>query len=230
VKQLAVQLLKKIRRPLPSGIIKLLSVYRTLDGASRSAFLKQRFVELWPGRRGIPADVSSVLFVCHGNIIRSPMAAALMKRSLSGVDHQIFISSAGLHANPSREADHRALLVAREFGISLEDHRAQQLTSDMIRATDMIFVMDFLNEAELLGRYPWARQKVFLLGTYIKGAQTIEVADPYCGEATDVRCCYETLQTIIHRLAGVLFPPPPDHEKVSSPVERKLDPKVLFLV
>jgi protein-tyrosine phosphatase len=229
VKQVAVQSLKRIiGRFLPPGIIKLLSVYMTLDRPSRSTFIKQRFAGLWRGRPTIPGGVRSILFVCHGNIIRSPMAAALMRKYLSGADRQLFIASAGLHARPGREADRRALLVSRELGISLDDHRAQQLTSDMVRDTDVIFVMDFLNEAELLGRYPWAKRKVFLIGACILEAPSIAVADPYSGEETDVRCCYEILQNYIPRLAGALQPP--DETKHSPDGQRTLDPKALPLI
>jgi len=155
-------------------------------------------------------DVRYILFVCHGNIIRSPMAAALLRRQLAQFDHlhEISIDSAGTRAKPGR-ADPRACEVATEFGITLESHRTQLLTADVIKQSDIIFVMDFLNEAELLGYYPEAAQKVFVLGEYVQkpGSELAEIQDPYNGDVADIRRCYHILDDYIQTLTAMLGSP-----------------------
>jgi protein-tyrosine-phosphatase len=138
------------------------------------------------------------------------MAAALLRQRLSHVEQRpLTIVSAGLHARPARGVDKRALLVAREFGVSLANHCPQQLTRQQVEQAEVIFVMDFLTEARLLGLYPQARHKVALLGPYAAGeyAQQSEIADPYHGSMTDIRRCYSILDCCIQRLADALLPP-----------------------
>jgi sugar transferase (PEP-CTERM/EpsH1 system associated) len=158
------------------------------------------------GKTAAPPDAAagSLLFVCHGNIIRSPMAAALMRRRLGergagGVE----VRSAGLHAVPGRPADGRAEMAAAEFGVSLRGHRARPLSSALVRRADLIFAMDTLNQAELLARHPEAADKVFLLGAEApdRRGRPIEIADPFAGAVADIRRCYRLLDGCVARRA-----------------------------
>ncbi len=156
--------------------------------------------------------MNSALFVCHGNIIRSPMAAALFKQYISEMgQHEISISSAGLHANRARGADPRALIVAREFGIELRDHQSRPITKEMVETADAIFVMDYLNEAKLLARYPKAKNKIYVLSVFSN--RLAEIVDPYHGNINDIRRCYETLRSYVHSLAHTTFPSDDDLKK-----------------
>ena len=109
------------------------------------------------GRRQTPRDARSVVFVCLGNIIRSAGAAAFFSRAVgkSGLD-EFEVDSAGLGGQEGRPADPRAIIAGRELGVCLDDHRARSLTSQAVACADAIFVMDYVNEATLLGRHPGA--------------------------------------------------------------------------
>ena len=200
-----------IKRILPSAIVYLIRAHRNLKPREISIYWRLLFRRALRIRRDRPdrrvASFRSILFVCHGNIIRSPMAAALLRRHLSDLGaNAVAISSAGLHANPGQAADARALTVARHFGVSLEHHRAQPLTNELVARTDVIFVMDAINEAKLLARYPGARHKIFMLSAYTAAGELrpIEIADPYDGDEADVRGCYELLQCSIRCLTSTL--------------------------
>jgi len=82
------------------------------------------------------------------------------------------------------------------------------LTSELVDQSDAIFVMDYLNEAELLAQYSKAETKVFMLGAFTKEAQVheIEIPDPYNGDADDVRRCFQILRANICSLSRKLFP------------------------
>jgi protein-tyrosine-phosphatase len=201
--------IKLLRR----AIISHIQAYRDLGPQEGRIYLKLHVLRalgmwrdcLWE----LPAGVRFVLFVCHGNIIRSPMAAAMLRKYFQEGDRPtICIASAGLHANPEGGADPRALVVAREFGISLDDHRPQRLTHTLVEQAGVILVMDYRNEAQLLAQYPEARHKVFLLGMLTEQPRLpqIEIVDPYNGDTTDIRRCYEILQSRIRSLAGALSP------------------------
>jgi protein-tyrosine phosphatase len=135
------------------------------------------------------------------------MAEALTRQRLSNRRTDVSIASAGLRAEPRRPTDARARRVAREFGVSLDDHLASRVTDEHVQQADVILVMDALNHAELLGRYPAAASRAFLLGSWRDSrSQQREIVDPYDGDETDIRRCYERLDAAIRQLTTDLFP------------------------
>jgi len=151
----------------------------------------------------------SVLFVCYGNIIRSPMAAALLSHQLEQQPGQsIQVKSAGMKKLVEAKADRRAIIVAEEFGIDLETHRPATVTRELVENADAIFVMDYLIEAMLVSEHPSAHKKIFLLGEVapVNSRKTVEVKDPYTGGIEEIRNCYrEILQLtdlLVNSFAG----------------------------
>jgi protein-tyrosine-phosphatase len=193
-------------RVLPARLRNAVRCYLTLGGKARSMLLRKRFARTMGKTkpRAASGTLRDIVFVCHGNIMRSPMAEALLKQLCS--DHEgISITSAGLHALAGREADPRAIRLAPEFGISLADHRAKPLTAVLVAQADAIFAMDYLNEAELLARYPEASEKIFLLAAQACGNTSMfEIPDPFNGDDDELRRCYDTVQKCIEDLAGLL--------------------------
>ena len=113
--------------------------------------------------------------------------------------------SAGLHARPGRAADERAIRIAWEFGVSLAGHEAALLTEAMIEEADLVFVMDGINEARLLSRYPRARKKLVLLGAFAPQRPAgDEIPDPYNEDDQAIRQCYETISHCVMQVCGEL--------------------------
>jgi protein-tyrosine-phosphatase/predicted ATP-grasp superfamily ATP-dependent carboligase len=162
-------------------------------------------------RAHFPRDLSavhSVLFVCHGNIIRSAMGEALLRKYLqsSAVQPAIDVASAGLTDEPQERADSRSRAIAGEFGVSLEHHRPQRLTSQLIDQADLILIMDYFNEARMLVSFGSAKSKVFYLGAFgrERGSRNPQVPDPNLGTLDDVRRCYRALDLQVRKLATAL--------------------------
>ena len=162
-------------------------------------------------RAHFPRDLSavhSVLFVCHGNIIRSAMGEALLRKYLQSSPGQpaIDVASAGLTDQPQERADSRSRAIAGEFGVSLERHRPQRLTSQLIEQADLILIMDYFNEARMLVSFGAARTKVFYLGAFGRenGSRKPQVSDPNLGTLDDVRRCYQALDLQVRKLATAL--------------------------
>src|SRR5215472_8217570 len=192
---------------LPSKLLVSIRFYRNLHPRVRAIYLKVKFMHTIGLRRAlgwrIPTGIQSILFICKGNIIRSPMAAALLRQHLPEASRgALTVASAGLHTKPDSAADIRAVEVAKEFGISLDTHRTQQLSHALVQRADVIFVMDYLNEATLLASYPNVRRKVFLLGACPTrvASRSMEISDPYEGTEADIRQCYQTLERCISSL------------------------------
>jgi protein-tyrosine-phosphatase/predicted ATP-grasp superfamily ATP-dependent carboligase len=190
-----------VRRVIPLPLLKKLRIYRSLPPQVARVYARcQLRRSLVQPQNALPKDIQSALFLCHGNIIRSPMAEALFRRSCA-----VAVRSAGLHAVKGRRADCRALRIAPEFDVSLDQHAATPLTEEMVREADVIFVMDGLNEARFLHRFPEARERVRLLGAFsLQPVPGCEIPDPYEGSEQDVRDCYHVLKKCILQITSRL--------------------------
>jgi protein-tyrosine-phosphatase len=205
-----------LRKLLPTFILKERGIYMRLGRRAGAAYVRLRLTNAlgWKGSIPmVPKSSRSFLFVCFGNIMRSPMAEALLKRELMrrGVAEPVKIASAGLHATSGNIAHAWALAASADFNISLENHRAQLITQEMAHAADAIFAMDFQNKAELLALFPDCKHKIFMLSSCLRGTgQHREISDPYFGDVDSTRACYRTLQLCIQNLADDLFTPVDD--------------------
>lgn len=118
--------------------------------------------------------MDNILVVCIGNICRSPVAEALIKRQLP--DKTVW--SAGIAALVGQGAAAFAQEIAGEHGLDLSAHRAQLLTSYMCTQADLILVMETNHKNELDAKYPFVRGKVHCLG-HTSNSEKIDIADPY---------------------------------------------------
>ena len=201
-----------LRKFVPEFLLKQRSIIQRLGPRGGRIYAALRLLDaigVRASNRGVvPAASRSLVFVCFGNIMRSPMAEALMKQALTeaGMEQQITVASAGLHAVPGREAHPWALEAAAGMGISLIDHRARALSGEMVGRSDCIFAMDFQNKAELLTLYPEAQHKIYMLSAYAEGQRRYrEIPDPYLGNVDTTKSCYEDLQTCIRNLMASTF-------------------------
>ena len=129
-----------------------------------------------------------ILFVCMGNICRSPTAEGVMRGLLraEGLEQSVEIESAGTggwHAGSAPDA--RAVAAARSRDIVIEGE-ARQVTAEDFERFDLLLAMDRDNERDLLDAAPddAGRAKVRLLRAYdpeSAAAEDLDVPDPYYG-------------------------------------------------
>jgi len=148
----------------------------------------------------VPANARSFLFVCFGNIMRSPMADALLKQAAEAAKIEIRSDSAGLHSTPGKAAHPWAQAAAIEMGISLANHQAKLLTPEAVEQVDAVFAMDLQNLAELLTLYPQFKDKFFMLSAYSGDPRLREISDPYLGDLETTRQCCRVLKTCVQNL------------------------------
>ena len=127
----------------------------------------------------------NVLFVCYGNICRSPTAegvfAAFVQRG--GLDSKIRVASAGTSGYHEGEPpDERSQMHASRRGYDLSRLRAKPITPEMLAASDYILAMDRANVEAIQRVCPAEhRKKIQLFLDYAPDQPTREVPDPYYG-------------------------------------------------
>lgn len=126
-----------------------------------------------------------VLFVCTGNICRSPTAhgvfRALVERE--GLVGRIAVDSAGTHAyHVGEPPDRRSAAVARRRGFEINDLKARQVVRDDFETFDLILAMDRGHLGLLSGQCPPQRQAALALFlSFAPHLSLLDVPDPYYG-------------------------------------------------
>lgn len=108
----------------------------------------------------------SLLVICNGNIFRSPFAAAALRRSLAprGLE-RVRVDSAGF-AGPGRTTPPDAVAAAARRGIDLSMHSSQLVMADLVRAADLIIVMDAMQRRMICERFGRSPRDVLMLGDF----------------------------------------------------------------
>jgi protein-tyrosine phosphatase len=127
--------------------------------------------------------VLSVLFVCLGNICRSPLAEAAFRREAERRGLEVEVDSAGTGSwHVGQPPDRRAIAVARRNGIDISDLRARQIQRADFYRFDHVVALDLENLRTLEQlRPPDASARLSLLLDHVDGRAGEAVADPYYG-------------------------------------------------
>jgi protein-tyrosine phosphatase len=114
-------------------------------------------------------SIFNVLFVCTGNLCRSPTAEGLAVRELKGYPGvPLRFTSAGSHAMEGGPAATRAVAAAGERGASLERHHARELTRRRVRAADLILCMSADHRPYVIAFDRSAARRTFVLASFTR--------------------------------------------------------------
>jgi protein-tyrosine phosphatase len=143
-----------------------------------------------------------LLFVCTGNICRSPTADGIMRARIraAGLEDRIFSDSAGTHGyHVGDPPDPRSIAMARQFGVEIGDLRARKVRAADLDAFDIIAVAENAHRRGLLALRPSPPRAVIrLLPSWLGEAG--EVPDPYYDDRS-----FEGVYKLIERSVDALF-------------------------
>lgn len=128
--------------------------------------------------RSVTARVWKLLFVCTGNLCRSPMAEGLARDYALRNRRPVEVRSAGTMGIQRRPADPNAVAVCAELGVGVGEHRSQGLTSELVTWADHIAVMEVAHAAHIREHFPEVADKIVMLGGRIG---LVDIPDPIGG-------------------------------------------------
>ncbi|MBC2668914.1 low molecular weight protein-tyrosine-phosphatase [Novosphingobium piscinae] len=150
----------------------------------------------------------AILFVCLGNICRSPLAEAAFRRRAAAAGLDCAVDSAGTGDwHVGKPPDPRAIAEARRHGIDIAGYRARQVRQADFTGFTHIFALDAQNLADLARLAPpGAPARLALLLDGVPELAGQPVADPYWGDAAAFRRTWEQVDraaaALVARLAG----------------------------
>ncbi len=149
------------------------------------------------------AGMKTILFVCTGNICRSPMAEGLFRHLTAKMGGKYRACSAGVGAVDGMPPSSHAVQALKELGIDISRQRSRALTAEMVREADLIFGMTHGHAHAVMLMYPQAAEKTFVLREFDDTLDEFEkdIGDPIGGSyQVYLRCRDEIEQGIFSML------------------------------
>lgn len=138
-------------------------------------------------------EPTTILFVCTGNLCRSPMAEGIFKDQLrrDGKDTLCQVRSAGTWTRDGLSASALAVEAMEEAGLDISSHRTHHLNGDDVAQASLVVVMARAHKEALLTEFPTAARKTLLLSEL--AGEVYDIFDPYGSDSLLVyrRCASE---------------------------------------
>ena len=162
--------------------------------------------------------MKTILFICTGNVCRSPMAEALFRRTAQGLG-KFRVLSAGLGALDGQPPTAHSITAMRELGIDISAQRSRALTVGLVREADYIFGMTHNHVDTIALLYPEAVEKTFLLREFNETLKPFEkdISDPIGGSYEVYVSCRNQIEQGIASLLRFME----QHEISSAPQANK---------
>ena len=144
-------------------------------------------------------EARTILFVCTGNLCRSPMALGFLRERLrrDGRQDDVRVRSAGTWTVEGYPASLYALQVMAERSLDISDHRSHTLSARDVGEADLILVMAQGHQEAIEVEFPQARGKTYLLSEMV--GKSYDILDPYGAPQAAYRRCADELEDLIEK-------------------------------
>ncbi len=140
-----------------------------------------------------------ILFICTGNVCRSPMAEGIF-RFLSKHRQELTCESAGLAAYPGFPASPNALKVARKYGVDITSHLSKNISEEILKNADYVFAMTSTHLQVIKEQFPEYSKRVYILKEFAQtddGSFSPDVDDPIGQDEIVYELCFIELEKAI---------------------------------
>lgn len=167
------------------------------------------------------ASEFKILFVCTGNICRSPLGEYLLAQKLSSFQTPISISSAGTMALIGGAVPEEIQSFALSQGVEIQNHTPRQISAGLIGNADLILTAERSHRSEVVSLVPRASAKTFTLNQFARLAIEHELA---IAQGEVPAPSISNLSEVINELADFrsIAPPPesPSHDDIDDPYRK----------
>jgi len=152
------------------------------------------------------AQRKTILFICTGNSCRSVMAEALLEKILKEKNrNHVEVLSAGIMMMAGLGASQETIEVLRREGMDVSRHRSQRVTAEMIKKSDLILVMEKLQEERILEIVPEAKNRLFLLKEFAKiEGDYLDILDPVGHTLEFYERTFGVIKEAVERVAQII--------------------------
>jgi len=170
--------------------------------------------------------MKTVLFICTGNVCRSPMAEGLFRHATRGRNFRVL--SAGLGAADGQAPTPHSVDAMSELGIDISRQRSRAMTADLVRQADLILCMTHSHVDTVLLLYPQVADKTFLLREFDATLDPYEkdISDPIGGSYDVYVYCRDQIEQGIASVLKYME----QHEMLSNQPETKVSGAVDFAI
>lgn len=140
-----------------------------------------------------------IVFVCHGNTCRSPMAEVIFRDMVSDIE----VTSAGLSASNGQRAAYNAIRVCEYNGLDLKRHKSRNFHDLKIEDDDLILTLTEDIRDNLKERY--LGLEIYTVKEYAGEEEYLDIKDPYGGDLSIYEICFDEIKENLMEIAKIHF-------------------------
>jgi len=150
-------------------------------------------------------NLQSIIFLCYGNIIRSPFCEYYFKSCLPE-KISLEVASAGFFKKEGRSSPDKAKVAAKSFNIDLSPHRSKTISRSMVENSSLVIGMHYFHYREFKKLFPSEVHKFYLLKPLGNPANLlVNIADPYGKSSVAYMKCYSELKECLNTIVDTII-------------------------